>query len=88
MKKTNIFNHIGSKPSRDAQIVHEMDWFGADRLLLASRAQFDPKQRPIDIGETTRTIEEISITESKRQTALQHKSVVLLGLNHLRGQAE
>jgi predicted TIM-barrel fold metal-dependent hydrolase len=58
-----------------------LDFFGADRVLFASDAPFDPEKGPMYIRETIKIIDNLDITEEVRDKIYRGNAVKLLKLN-------
>lgn len=61
-------------------ILSAIDFFGADRVLFASDAPFDPEGGPMYIRETIRIIDALDISEEDRRAIYQDNAARLLGL--------
>lgn len=57
-----------------------LEIFGADRVLSAWDAPFDPDGRPVYIEDTVRIIKEIDISGALRQKIFQDNAVAPSGL--------
>lgn len=62
-------------------ILSALDFFGADHVLFASDAPFDPEGGPFYIRETIRILDALEISEDDRRKVYQDNAVRLLGLN-------
>jgi aminocarboxymuconate-semialdehyde decarboxylase len=62
-------------------ILSAIDFFGAEKVLFASDAPFDPEGGPMYIRETIDIIDRLEISESDRRAIYQDNAVKLLGLN-------
>jgi len=61
-------------------ILSAIDFFGADNVLFASDAPFDPEGGPFYIRETIRILDALEISEEDRQKIYRDNAVKLLGL--------
>ena len=68
---------FGSKSA----LVCALDFFGADHILFASDAPFDPEGGPMYIRETIRVIDSLDISKEDREKIYYKNSCALLGLN-------
>jgi len=57
-----------------------LDFYGADHVIFASDAPFDPEKGPMYIRETIRVIEELGLSESDRQMIYYDNLARLVGL--------
>ncbi len=57
-----------------------LNFFGADHMVFASDAPFDPEQGPMYIRETIRILDELEISEQDRRKIYRDNAVELLGL--------
>jgi aminocarboxymuconate-semialdehyde decarboxylase len=67
---------FGSKKA----IEHAIEFFGADRVLFASDAPFDPEGGPYYIRETIRILDSLAVDEATRRAIYQDNAVRILGL--------
>jgi aminocarboxymuconate-semialdehyde decarboxylase len=65
--------------SRSATIC-ALNFFGADHLLFASDAPFDPEQGPMYIRETIKVIEGLDISDRDRRKIFSENALDMLGL--------
>ncbi len=61
-------------------ISHAMEFFGADKVLFASDAPFDPEGGPMYIRETMARIDALGLSDEARRAVYQDNAVRLLGL--------
>lgn len=64
----------------DAATRCGLEFFGADRVLFASDAPFDPEQGPMYIRETIRVIDQLPITTAERERIFWGNAATLLKL--------
>ncbi len=57
-----------------------LNFFGADHMLFASDAPFDPEQGPMYIRETIKILDELEISEQDRRKIYRDNAVKLLNL--------
>lgn len=67
---------FGSKKA----IEHAIEFFGAERVLFASDAPFDPEGGPYYIRETIRILDSLAVDEATRRAIYQDNAVRILGL--------
>jgi len=61
-------------------ILSALDFFGADHVLFASDAPFDPEGGPFYIRETIRILDALEISEADRELIYQGNAVRMMGL--------
>jgi aminocarboxymuconate-semialdehyde decarboxylase len=57
-----------------------LSFFGADKVVFASDAPFDPEKGPMYIRETIKIIDELDISEEDRAKIYYRNAEKLLGL--------
>ncbi|MNC86548.1 Amidohydrolase [compost metagenome] len=57
-----------------------LDFFGADHVLFASDAPFDPEKGPMYIRETIKVLDSLDLDEATRRKIFHGNAQALLGL--------
>lgn len=65
----------------EAATVCGLDFYGADRVLFASDAPFDPERGPMYIRETIRVLDRLQITEEERAAIYSGNAIKLFKLS-------
>jgi aminocarboxymuconate-semialdehyde decarboxylase len=64
-----------------AALVCALEFFGADHIVFASDAPFDPEKGPMYIRETIKVIDGLDISDADRRKIYHGNAVKLTGLN-------
>ena len=63
-----------------AAVVCALEFFGADHVVFASDAPFDPEKGPMYIRETIKVIDSLGLSAADRQKIYQDNAVRLTGI--------